>query len=91
MHYNSTDETYSQDGFAFYRVSTIHPINISDMKNTNTTMPNDVRGEIAHFSSPTAVANPVVEKLGQLNKIKEHDKLVRRYSFDDNGGGYLGL
>lgn len=28
---------------------------------------------------------------GKLKKLDENHKLVRRYSFDDNGGGYLGL
>ena len=28
---------------------------------------------------------------GKLKKLDDNDKLVRRYSFDDNGGGYLGL
>jgi hypothetical protein len=27
----------------------------------------------------------------KLKKLDENHKLVRRYSFDDNGGGYLGL
>jgi hypothetical protein len=26
-----------------------------------------------------------------LEKLDDNHKLVRRYSFDDNGGGYLGL
>ncbi|MGZ3901896.1 MAG: hypothetical protein ACXVDC_16335 [Bacteroidia bacterium] len=26
-----------------------------------------------------------------LKKLDDNHKLVRRYSFDDNGGGYLGL
>jgi hypothetical protein len=28
---------------------------------------------------------------GKLKKLDDNNKLVRRYSFDDNGGGYLGL
>lgn len=28
---------------------------------------------------------------GTLKKLDDNNKLVRRYSFDDNGGGYLGL
>lgn len=27
----------------------------------------------------------------KLIKLDDNNKLVRRYSFDDNGGGYLGL
>lgn len=27
----------------------------------------------------------------KLTKLDDNHKLVRRYSFDDNGGGYLGL
>lgn len=35
------------------------------------------------------VAN--TEAQGDLKKLDDNHKLVRRYSFDDNGGGYLGL
>lgn len=27
----------------------------------------------------------------KITKLNDNDKLMRRYSFDDNGGGYLGL
>lgn len=27
----------------------------------------------------------------KLTKLDDNHKLVRRYSFDDNGGGYVGL
>ena len=27
----------------------------------------------------------------ELGKLGDNHKLVRRYSYDDNGGGYLGL
>lgn len=30
-------------------------------------------------------------KAKELKKLDDNHKLVRRYSFDDNGGGYLGL
>jgi len=33
----------------------------------------------------------VVEVKEGLKKLDDNHKLVRRYSFDDNGGGYLGL
>lgn len=32
-----------------------------------------------------------VSKTEKLTKLDDNHKLVRRYSFDDNGGGYLGL
>lgn len=35
------------------------------------------------------VPGPVDEKLNASQKFD--DKLIRRYSLDDNGGGYLGL
>ena len=35
------------------------------------------------------VKNPEVK--GGLKRLDDNHKLVRRYSFDDNGGGYLGL
>ncbi|HTM93279.1 MAG TPA: hypothetical protein VL095_12725 [Flavisolibacter sp.] len=28
---------------------------------------------------------------GKLRKLDDNNKLMRRYSFDDNGGGYRGL
>ena len=31
------------------------------------------------------------EKENQYLKLDDNHKLVRRYSFDDNGGGYRGL
>jgi len=31
------------------------------------------------------------EAENKITKLDDNDKLVRRYSFDDNGGGYLGL
>jgi hypothetical protein len=40
---------------------------------------------------PKALATNKVEKSNHLTKIDESHKLVRRYTFDDNGGGYLGL
>jgi hypothetical protein len=33
----------------------------------------------------------VAETRNNLKKFDENHKLVRRYSFDDNGGGYRGL
>jgi hypothetical protein len=36
------------------------------------------------------VANPD-KKANTIVKLEDNHKLVRRYSFDDNGGGYLGL
>ena len=35
------------------------------------------------------VKNPDVKD--GLKRLDDNHKLVRRYSFDDNGGGYLGL
>jgi hypothetical protein len=32
-----------------------------------------------------------VDGLDNLKKLDDNHKLVRRYSFDDNGGGYRGL
>jgi hypothetical protein len=37
------------------------------------------------------VTTTVVNNDAKLTKLDDNDKLVRRYSFDDNGGGYLGL
>lgn len=34
---------------------------------------------------------PTAEAKNGLKKLDDNHKLVRRYSIDDNGGGYLGL
>jgi hypothetical protein len=39
----------------------------------------------------TKVVGTVKEATGKLIKLDDNDKRMRRYSFDDNGGGYLGL
>lgn len=41
-----------------------------------------LRAKVVTTSSSTDV---------NLRKLDDNNKLVRRYSFDDNGGGYLGL
>lgn len=37
------------------------------------------------------VTKSVTKAEKKLTKLDDNHKLVRRYSFDDNGGGYLGL
>jgi hypothetical protein len=37
------------------------------------------------------VTTTVTKKENKLTRLDDNHKLVRRYSFDDNGGGYLGL
>jgi len=37
------------------------------------------------------VTKTVTKAERKLTKLDDNHKLVRRYSFDDNGGGYLGL
>lgn len=39
----------------------------------------------------TAIATTVARLEEKPSKLEESTQLVRRYSFDDNGGGYLGL
>lgn len=39
----------------------------------------------------TAVTSTVARLDEIPSKLEENIQLVRRYSFDDNGGGYLGL
>ena len=41
--------------------------------------------------SVTSAMTTPAEKQASLPGIDEGHKLVRRYSFDDNGGGYSGL
>jgi hypothetical protein len=42
----------------------------------------NLRAKVVTTASPKDV---------KLKKLDDNNKLVRRYSFDDNGGGYLGL
>jgi hypothetical protein len=42
-----------------------------------------------NLSSKIVTSASKTEK--KLTKLDDNHKLVRRYSFDDNGGGYLGL
>lgn len=37
------------------------------------------------------VTTTVTKAEKKLTKLDDNHRLVRRYSFDDNGGGYLGL
>jgi hypothetical protein len=37
------------------------------------------------------VSENIEAKANDAVKLDDNDKRVRRYSFDDNGGGYLGL
>ena len=39
----------------------------------------------------TKIVTSVSKTEKKLAKLDDNHKLVRRYSFDDNGGGYLGL
>ena len=63
------------------------------MKNTTQRLRNDRRNVSSEM--PATTKQPILQsdkhaadKAGLLN---EKSKLVRRYSFDDNGGGYAGL
>jgi hypothetical protein len=57
------------------------PVEVVLTYNANSTEKTNLRTKIV----------PGSEKTGKLKKLDENNKLVRRYSFDDNGGGYLGL
>ena len=64
------------------------------MKNMkNYSVDNEVRGNAgtASESLHASKAKKLAEEKQNLPRIEEGHKLVRRYSFDDNGGGYLGL
>ena len=39
----------------------------------------------------TVTIRPQTEPRKAFKTFEENHKLVRRYSFDDNGGGYMGL
>lgn len=41
--------------------------------------------------SAKIVTTTVAKAEKKLTRLDDNHKLVRRYSFDDNGGGYLGL
>ena len=57
------------------------PVKVVLTYNTNSTEKDNLRAKV--------VTNPEVKD--DLKKLDDNNKLVRRYSFDDNGGGYLGL
>ena len=57
------------------------PVQVVLTYNTNHSERNNLRVKIV--STATAENN--------LIKLDDNHKLVRRYSFDDNGGGYRGL
>jgi len=53
------------------------------------------KGKVAELSFPKSVTATVAknsgEPVGYTLPVAETSKLMRRYSIDDNGGGYLGL
>jgi hypothetical protein len=57
------------------------PVQVVLTYNPNSTEKDNLRAKV--------VTNPEVKD--DLKKLDDNNKLVRRYSFDDNGGGYLGL
>jgi len=57
------------------------PVQVMLTYNPNSSERDNLRVKIA----------PTAEKAGTIKKLDDNHKLVRRYSFDDNGGGYLGL
>lgn len=57
------------------------PVQIMLTYNANSAERDNLRVKIA----------PAAEKANTIKKLGDNHKLVRRYSFDDNGGGYLGL
>jgi len=57
------------------------PVQIMLTYNANSAEKDNLRVKIA----------PAAEKVNTIKKLDDDHKLVRRYSFDDNGGGYLGL
>ena len=57
------------------------PVQVVLTYNPNSTEKDNLRAKV--------VTNPEVKD--GLKKLDDNNKLVRRYSFDDNGGGYLGL
>lgn len=63
------------------------------MKNTKTTAQKQTPLPVIDFTShsPLTGAVTVIEKTTSSKKMEQQVKLIRRYSFDDNGGGYSGL
>jgi len=58
------------------------PVQIMLTYNANSAERDNLRVKIA----------PAIEKENaMIKKLDDNHKLVRRYSFDDNGGSYLGL
>jgi hypothetical protein len=62
--------------------NTTEPVKVMLTYNANSAERDNLRVKIA----------PAIEKVNAIiKKLDDNHKLVRRYSFDDNGGGYLGL
>jgi len=59
----------------------LEPVKVVLTYNANGTEKDNLRAKIVTNS----------EGQIKLKKLDDNHKLVRRYSFDDNGGGYLGL
>jgi len=58
------------------------PVQVVLAYNTNNSDKSNLRSKIVTTAEKTE---------NNLKKLDENHKLVRRYSFDDNGGGYIGL
>jgi hypothetical protein len=59
------------------------PVQVVLTYNANQSAKNNLRAQIVSTEKET--------KKVELKKLDDNHKLARRYSFDDNGGGYLGL
>ncbi len=63
------------------------------MKNTKTIVQKNslnYPNQSSNHSQSVATAT-IIEKTNEAKKVEQQNKLIRRYSFDDNGGSYLGL
>lgn len=63
------------------------------MKNTKTLVQKKSHNYSIQSSnhSQSVVTATIIEKTNDAKKVEQQNKLIRRYSFDDNGGSYLGL
>lgn len=59
------------------------PVQVVFTYNVNHSAENNVKAQLIAGTQPNTESNFV--------KLDDNNKLVRRYSFDDNGGGYRGL
>lgn len=77
----------------FLRIIQLSSFQLINMKNNKTIVQKNsfnYPNQGSNYSQPVVTAT-IIEKTNDAKKVEQQNKLIRRYSFDDNGGSYLGL